>query len=199
MSREQLSTFTDGSFLALDPTESVLIHTDTTHSRKYIRLSGFNRGKRARSVSFSFNGVESIFASVQPTGSSQLLIPNLQLYNPGTGIDVTAALRQSPSAWTLPVDLPSVIAISNGSVTGLLLTSFAASVDAQPILLTVSDSRRMATDIDPTKGSEAIIEVYQNNGSIAVEVITAGYNLSNTDMDVTVSSGVYFFGDIFQD
>ena len=199
MSRTQLSTFTDGSFLALDPTTPILVHTDTTPEKKYLRISGFNRGRRARNISFSFNDVESMFASVQPTGSSQLLIPNLQLYNPGTGLDITAALRQSSSAWTLPVDLAPVIAISSGSVTGLLLTSFAATIDAQPILLTVSDARRTFSDLDPTKGSEAILELHQENGSISVDVLTPGYNLSGSDINVTISSGVYLFGDIFQD
>jgi hypothetical protein len=60
-----------------------------------------------------------------------------------------------------------------------VVTNVSADTDAQPLLIHVQDSRRSSTDIDPDKGSEAIIEIYQTNGSVAVEILKSGFNLLN--------------------
>jgi hypothetical protein len=200
MSRSSLSTFTDGSYISLDASVSTLIHRETAATNtSFIKISGFNRGKRTRNITFLFDDTEALYASVQPTGSSQILVPDVPIYNTGTGIDIYATLRHSTSSWQLPDDLKDIITISNGKLLGVILTGVSATANAQPILLHVKDSRRSNTDIDINKGSEAIIELFQVNGSVAVEIIYPGYNLVHDNIDVHIHSGVYLFGNVFSD
>jgi hypothetical protein len=198
--RYSLSTHTDGSFLSLDHDTSTLVHREDANSgTRYIRIVGFNRGKRARNVSFSFNDVEALYVTVQPTGTPQILVPDIPIYNTGTGIDIYASLRQSVQAWTVPENMHENIALDQGKVVGIVLSGFAADTSAQPLLIHVTDSRRSNTDVDPSKGSDAIIELYQKNGSIAIEIIDPGYNFDNEHLRVNLSSSVYIYGDIFSD
>lgn len=198
--RYSLSTHTDGSYLPLDINTSTLVHReDANTGTRYIRVVGFNRGKRARNISFSFNDVEALYATVQPTGNSQILVPDIPIYNNGTGIDIYASLRQSALAWTLPQNIENTIVLNNGEVIGLDLSNFAADASAQPLLVHVTDSRRSNTDVDPSKGSDAIIEIYQTNGSIAVEIIEPGYKFESGSLRVSLKSAVYIYGDIFVD
>lgn len=198
--RYSLSTYTDGSFLPLDHDTSTLVHREDANSgTRYIRINGFNRGKRARNISFSFNDVEALYATVQPTGTPQILVPDIPVYNTGTGIDIYASLRQSVQAWTLPQNIQENIALDQGKVVGIIVSGFVADPSAQPLLIHVTDSRRSNTDIDPSKGSDAIIEIYQKNGSIAVEIIDPGYNFETEYLRVSLSSSVYIYGDIFSD
>lgn len=196
-----LSTYTDGSYLPLDVSTSTLVHRENANSgtTRYIRVNGFNRGKRARNIAFSFNDVEALYSTVQPTGNHQILVPDIPLYNNGSGIDMYASLRQSALAWTLPQNIEDTIVLNNGEVIGLDLSNFAADSSAQPLLVHVEDSRRSNTDVDPSKGSDAIIEIYQTNGSIAVEIIEPGYKFESGSLRVSFKSGVYIYGDIFSD
>lgn len=196
--RNPLSSYTDGSFVPLDTTSSTLVHReDAGPATKYLRVVGFNRGRRSRDVSFLLNDEEALYASVQPSGSAQLLVPDLPVYN--SGVEVYASLRQPVSAWGLPEDLSSLIVLEGGAVIGVIIANVTASVDAQPILVHVQDSRRPATDIDPGKGSEAIVELYQRNGSVAVDIIQRGHSLAGGDIQARVHSGVFIYGDIFSE
>ena len=195
--RHPLSTYTDGSFLPLDTVSSTLVHrADANTSTTYVRIIGYNRGKRVRKVSFIFNDEEAIYASVQPTGNAQILVPDIPLYNNGN-IDVYSSLKQSVSAWNIPDNIDDIVLLDNGQVVGIVVTNVSADTDAQPLLIHVQDSRRSSTDIDPDKGSEAIIEIYQTNGSVAVEILKSGFNLLNGSTQTDLRSGVYFYGDIF--
>ena len=199
MSREALSTFTDGTFLELAALTSTLVHRETsTTGMNYLRLSGFCRGRKPRKLAFLFNDTTALYATLQPTGSTQLLVPNLPLYNTGNGIDIYCALDQSSSAWTLPTNLQELLIISEGHVTGMLLGPIATTPNAQPILVTVRDSRRSDGDIDPDKGSEALLELSQDNSSVSVTVIHPGYQLLPDSIQTTVSSGVWLCGDVFR-
>lgn len=198
--RYSLSTHTDGSYLPLDINTSTLAHREDANSgTRYIRIIGFNRGKRSRNISFNFNDVEALYATVQPTGNPQILVPDIPMYNNGTGIDIYASLRQSALAWTFPQNIEETIVLDQGRVIGLALSNFTADSSAQPLLIHVTDSRRSNSDIDTSKGSDSIIEIYQTNGSIAVEVIEPGYNFESGSLRVSLKSAVYFYGDIFSD
>ena len=198
--RYSLSTHTDGSYLPLDIDTSTLIHREDANSgTRYIRIIGFNRGKRARNISFSFNDVEALYATVQATGNPQILVPDIPIYNNGIGIDIYASLKQSALAWTFPPNIEDTIVLSQGKVVGLDLSNFTADASAQPLLIHVTDSRRSITDLDQSKGSNSIIEIYQTNRSIAVEVIDPGYNFESGSLRVSFKSAVYIFGDIFVD
>lgn len=198
--RYSLSTHTDGSYLPIDINTSTLVHREDANSgTRYIRIIGFNRGKRARNISFTFNDVEALYATVQPTGNPQILVPDMPLYNNGTGIDIYTSLRQSELAWTLPQNIENTIVLDQGRVVGLALSNFTADSSAQPLLVHVTDSRRSHSDVDPSKGSDSIIEIYQTNGSIAVEVIEAGFNFESGSLRVILKSAVYIYGDIFLD
>lgn len=198
--RYSLSTNTDGSYIPMDINNSTLVHREDTKSgTRYIRIIGFNRGKRARNISFTFNDVEALYATVQPTGNPQILIPDMPIYNNGNGIDIYTSLRQSALAWTLPQNIEDTIVLDQGKVVGLALSKFTADSSAQPLLVHVTDSRRSNTDVDPSKGSDSIIEIYQINGSIAVEVIEAGYNFESGSLRVSLTTAVYIYGDIFSD
>lgn len=198
--RAALSTNTDGSFLPLEPQSVTLLHREqATSGTRYLRVSGFNIGKRARKITFLFNDVDSVYATVQPTGVPQILVPDLPLYNSGSGIDIYASLKQSVSSWTFPENLNDLVLLQDGSVAGIILANVTATNDAQPILIHIEDSRRTDGDVDPQKGSEAILELYQVNGSIGVDIIFSGYNLLSDSLQASVSSGVYLFGDIFSD
>lgn len=198
--RYSLSTHTDGSYLPLDINTSTLVHREDANSgTRYIRVIGFNRGKKARNISISFNDAEALYATVQPTGNSQILVPDVPIYNNGTGIDIYASLRQSALAWTLPQNIEDTIVLNQGEIVGIDLSNFAADASAQPLLIHVTDSRRSNTDVDPSKGSDSILEIYQTNGSIAVEVIEPGYNFESGSLRVSLKSAVYIYGDIFLD
>lgn len=195
--RHPLSTYTDGSFLPLDTALSTLVHRqDANTSTTYVRIMGYNRGKRVRNVSFIFNDEEAIYASVQATGNAQILVPDIPLYN-NTSIDVYCSLKQSVSAWNIPDNINDIILLENGQVVGIVVANISANTDAQPLLIHVQDSRRSTTDIDPDKGSEAIIEIYQTNGSVAVEILKSGFNLLSDNIQTDLRSGIYFYGDIF--
>ena len=199
MSRETLSTFTDGTFLEPAALTSTLVHRELSITgMNYLRLSGFCRGHKPRKLVFLFNDTEALYATVQPTGSTQLLIPNLPLYNTGTGIDIYCALDQSSGAWALPHNLHEVIIIGEGRVTGMLLSQITATANAQPILVTIRDSRRADGDIDPDKGSDALLELSQDNSSVSVTVIQPGYQLLPDYMHAAASSGVWLCGDVFR-
>jgi len=198
--RYSLSTHTDGAFLSIDTNTSTLIHREDINSgTRYIRIIGFNRGKRTRSISFSFNDVEALYSTVQPTGNPQILVPDVPIYNTGTGIDIYTSLKQVALAWTFPQNLEEMIVLDQGEVVGLSLSNITADPSAQPLLIHVTDSRRSNTDVDPSKGSDAILEIYQTNGSIAVEIIEAGYNFESVSLRVSLNSGIYIYGDIFSD
>ena len=198
--RYSLSNYTDGSYLSLDVNTSTLLHREDANSgTRYIRVIRFNRGKRARNISFTFNNVEALYATVQPTGNSQILVPDIPIYNTGTGIDIYASLRQSALAWTFPQNIEDTIVLNNGEVVGIDLSNFVADESAQPLLVHITDSRRSNTDVDPSKGSESILEIYQTNGSIDVEVIEHGYNFERGSLRVSFKSAVYIYGDIFLD
>lgn len=198
--RYSLSTYTDGSFIELDTSVSTLVHReDAEVGTRYVRIVGFNRGKRSRSISFTFNDTEAVYATVQPNGTPQILVPDIPIYNNGNGIDIYTSLRQSALAWNIPENINDLIVLDQGKVVGIVLSNLSASSSAQPILLHVTDSRRSDTDMDPSKGSESIIELYQNNGSVALEIINSGHNLADGNLLVRLKSGVYIYGDIFAD
>eukprot|EP00965_Chrysotila_dentata_P045028 1495491-Pleurochrysis_carterae.AAC.2 len=81
----------------------------------------------------------------------------------------------------------------------MITSTISADTHAQPILLTIHDKGRSNTDMDPQKGTEALIELFQENGAIGVEVISAGRNFDANSLRVDVSAGVYLFGDLFVD
>jgi len=166
---------------------------------RYIRIIGFNRGKTSRNISFTFNDVEAIYATVQPTGNSQILVPDIPIYNNGNGIDIYASLRQSVLAWNIPQNIEDLIVLDQGIVTGIVISNITANLSAQPLLIHVTDSRRSDTDVDPSKGSEAILEIHQTNGSVSVQVIESGYNLESGNLRVSLNSGIHIYGDIFSD
>ena len=198
--RYSLSTHTDGSYLPLDAYSSTLVHReDAGAGTRYIRIVGFNRGKRPRNISFSMNDVEAIYATVQPTGNSQILVPDIPIYNNGSGIDIYASVRQSVLAWNIPQNIEDLIVVEQGAVIGIVVSNFTADESAQPLLIHVTDSRRSDTDVDISKGSEAILEIHQTNGSVAVEVVEAGYNLESGNLRVNFNSGIHIYGDIFSD
>ena len=198
--RQPLSTYTDGSFMALHPTSLTLIHNEAANTETaYVRIVGFNRGRRARNITFVFNGDEAIYASVQPSGGPQLLVPDLPVYNSGSGMQVHASLRQQPGAWTLPDNLADIIILQGGEVAGLFISNITATTDAQPLLLHIQDSTRAATDIDPNKGSDAIVELYQTSGAVAVDVVDSGHNLAVGSLLVNIQSGIFVYGDVFKE
>lgn len=198
MSRLQLSTFRDGSLLPLEAFVSTLVHRDESLKAKYLRVSAINRGARPRCVTFLMNEQDVVYCTVLATSASQLLIPSLALYNSGSGIDVYAAMSQGVSAWSVPGGIEALITLQDGVVRGLDLSGFAASAEAQPFLLVVTDSRRTGMDLDPGKGSEAIVEIFQENGIVMAEVLDGGYNFVHGAMQVSISSGVFLIGDIFE-
>lgn len=196
--RYPLSTHTDGSFLTIDTSLATLVHREDTESgTRYIKVVGFNRGKRARNLSFTFNDTEAVYATVQPGGNPQILVPDIPIFNQGSGIDIYASIRQSVFAWSIPDALIDLVVLDEGKAIGLVSSNITADASAQPMLLHVTDSRRSDTDIDPSKGSDAIIEIYQKNTSIFVEILEAGYNLVHGNITVSLKSGVYIYGNTF--
>lgn len=198
--RYPLSTYTDGSFIHINTSASTLVHTEASDvGTKYIRIIGFNRGRKSRNISFQFNDTNAVFVTVQPTGNPQILIPDIPIYNHSNTLNIHTSLRQSSDAWNIPDNMSDLIVLNQGQVIGITASSVTADVSAQPILLHIQDSRRTDTDIDHLKGSESIIELYQTNGIIALDIIEPGQNLVYGNLRVFPNSGVYIYGDIFVD
>lgn len=200
MPRSQLSTFVQGAPIALDAFSPTLLHTASGLNTQYIRISGFTRGRRARLLRFDFDGKAGMYALLRPHGQIQSLVHGLPLYNMGHGVEVTVSMHHSSStAWELPLDLPPLLLLTDGVVSGMITSTISADENAQPILLTIHDTGRSNTDMDPQKGTEALIELFQENGAIGVDVISGGRNFDANSLRVDVSAGVYLFGDLFVD
>ena len=196
--RRRLSTFNGGAFLPLDPFAPTVVHRDALEITRYVRVSGFNRGARARAVSFVINGTEALYSAVQPNGNSQLLMPNLPLYNTGgAGLEIHAR-SSGAGAWTLRDDMQHAVVLRDGRVDGIMPNGLAASADAQPILLIITDARRTGGNaLDPRLGGEAIVELYPlDGGSVGADVLASGGNFEYAHLHVHVSSGVFLLGDL---
>ncbi len=199
MVRTQLDTFVDGSFLEVDAFVSTLVHRASGAGTHYLKISGFNRGLQPRRLNFTIGDQSSVFATLQPTGNTQLLVPHLPLFNTGTGLDIFASMQQSVNAWSLPTDLTSVVNLQGGRVVGIITLNISALNDAQPILLIITDSRRATGDLDVSKGTEAIVELHQQNGSIGINILNSGENMDGLFVSVTASSGVFLYGDVISE
>lgn len=198
--RTNLSTYINGSFLPVSFLQRTLVHVEDTSSNvKYIRVVGFNVGKRQRNVVFSFNNVNAIWASVQPTGNPQILLPDIPVYNSGNGVKIDISMDHGIDAWQFPNDIANIVAVEDGRVIGVSTLNIMATSNAQPVIVHVEDSMRSNTDIDPLKGSEAIVELYQIDGIVRVDILNQGYGLTSDNLSVQVLTGVYFYGDIFSD
>lgn len=196
MVRHQLSTFDGGRFVSLDVSSSTLLHTINTEGTHFIRISGFNRGRRDRKISFLFDNQETVFTTVKPTGNSQLLLPHIPIFN-ALGMTASAKIQHSTNAWTFPLDLTQMVNIDNGSVLAVVVLNVIATPDAQPVLLKVSDSRRDNNSAVAGLGREALIELYVENSTVAFEILDGGEGLHGSFLKVDLLTGIFLFGDVF--
>lgn len=197
--REALSTYTDGSPAQLSPFGTTLLHDATGAGVQYVYISMYNRGQRARQVRITFAGAPSFTTTLRAAKNTQLVCPGVALYNVGTGIAVHAAASQPAGAWTLPTNLEGTVVVVAGAVAGVVTTAYTASTDAQPLLLVVRDSTRLAGDLDNTKGTVAIVELAQQNGVVLASVLDAGRNFTSSNLLVTVQSGVLVNGYVLRE
>ena len=197
LTRAQLSTFTDGSFGTMSADGDTLIHSASGDGAQYVYVSMYNQGNAQRDVVLSV-GASEVSVRVHATRRSQQVIPGLRLYNMGSGIAVSCRPRVV-SAWTLPDDIASTITVGSGAVVHVNTLSFACAADASPLLLQVSDTRRSADDVDPSKGSLAVIELNRVNGSVTHQIIEGGYAFDQDSLLVEVKYGVLFFGNLLRE
>jgi hypothetical protein len=194
LTREELSTYTDGSFIEMKFDDDVLLHNATGDKSQYISLSMYNQGDAYRDVILKVGNSE-INVRVQSTKRIQKVLPGLRLYNIGSGITISCAPIDK-SAWSLPDNINNTITISNGSVSHVNTTSFACTVDSVPLILYITDSRRSVTDIDLNKGTVSIVEINRANGVITSIIIEPGSAFDQSHIEVTLKYGVLVFGSI---
>lgn len=194
LTREELSTYTDGSFIEMKFDDDVLLHNATGDKSQYISLSMYNQGDAHRDVILKVGNSE-MNVRVQSTKRIQKVLPGLRLYNIGSGITISCAPVYK-SAWSLPDNISNTITISNGSISHVNTTSFACTVDSVPLILYITDSRRSATDIDLNKGTVSIVEINRVNGVVTSIIIEPGSAFDQSHIDVTLKYGVLVFGSI---
>ena len=194
LTREELSTYTDGSLVEMKFDDDVLLHNATGDKSQYISLSMYNQGDAYRDVILKVGNSE-INVRVQSTKRIQKVLPGLRLYNIGSGITISCAPIDK-SAWSLPDNINNTITISNGSISHVNTTSFACTVDSVPLILYITDSRRSVTDIDLNKGTVSIVEINRANSVITSKIIEPGDAFDQSHIDVTLKYGVLVFGSI---
>ena len=194
LTREELSTYTDGSFLEMKFDDDVLLHNSTGDKSQYISLSMYNQGDAHRDVILKIGNSE-MSIRVQSTKRIQKVLPGLRLYNIGSGITISCA-PVDKSAWSLPDNIHNTVTVSNGSIAYVNTTSFSCTMDAAPLILYITDSRRSVTDIDPNKGTVGIVEINRVNGVITSMIMDSGRAFDQSHIDVTVKYGVLVFGSI---
>ena len=197
LTREELSTYTDGSFIEMKFDDDVLLHNATGDKSQYVSLSMYNQGDAYRDVILKVGNSE-INVRVQSTKRIQKVLPGLRLYNIGSGITISCAPIDK-SAWSLPDNINNTITISNGSISHVNTTSFACTVDSVPLILYITDSRRSVTDIDLNKGTMSIVEINRANGVITSIIIEPGSAFDQSHIDVTLKYGVLVFGSIISE
>jgi hypothetical protein len=194
LTREELSTYTDGSFLDMKFDDDVLLHHATGDKSQYISLSMYNQGDAHRDVILKIGNSE-MNIRVQSTKRIQKVLPGLRLYNIGSGITISCA-PVDKSAWSLPDNIQNTITVLNGSIAHVNTTSFSCTMDSVPLILYITDSRRSDTDIDPNKGTVGIVEINRVNGVITFIIIDSGRAFDHSHIDVSVKYGVLVFGSI---
>lgn len=194
LTREELSTYTDGSFVEMKLDDDVLIHSATGDKTQYVTLSMYNQGHAYRDVILKIGNSE-MKIRVQSTKRIQKVLPGLRLYNIGGGITISCA-PVDKSAWSLPENIHNTITVLNGSIAHVNTTSFACTMDGVPLILYMTDSRRSVTDIDPNKGSVSVVEINKVDGVITFTIIDPGRAFDQSYIDVTVKYGVLVFGSI---
>jgi hypothetical protein len=194
LTREELSTYTDGSFIEMKFDDDVLLHNASGDKSQYISLSMYNQGDAYRDVILKVGNSE-MNVRVQSTKRIQKVLPGLRLYNIGSGITISCA-PVDKSAWSLPDNINNTITISNGSISHVNTTSFACTVDSVPLILYITDSRRSVTDIDLNKGTVSIVEINRVNGVVTSIIIEPGSAFDQSHIDVTLKYGVLVFGSI---
>ena len=194
LTREELSTYTDGSFIEMKFDDDVLLHNASGDKSQYISLSMYNQGNAYRDVILKVGNSE-VNVRVQSTKRIQKVLPGLRLYNIGSGITISCA-PVDKSAWSLPDNINNTITISNGSISHVNTTSFACTVDSVPLILYITDSRRSVTDIDLNKGTVSIVEINRVNGVVTSIIIEPGSAFDQSHLDVTLKYGVLVFGSI---
>ncbi len=194
LTREELSTYTDGSFIEMKFDDDVLLHNANGDKTQYISLSMYNQGHAYRDVILKIGNSE-MSVRVQSTKRIQKVLPGLRLYNIGSGITISCA-PVDKSAWSLPDNINNTITISNGSISHVNTTSFACTMDAVPLILYITDSRRSVTDIDLNKGTVSIVEINRVNGVITCTIMDPGHAFDQSHIDVTLKYGVLVFGSI---
>ena len=197
LTREELSTYTDGSFIEMKFDDDVLLHNASGDKSQYISLSMYNQGAAYRDVILKVGNSE-MNVRVQSTKRIQKVLPGLRLYNIGSGITISCA-PVDKSAWSLPDNINNTITISNGSISHVNTTSFACTVDSVPLILYITDSRRSVTDIDLNKGTVSIVEINRVNGVITSIIIEPGSAFDQSHIDVTLKYGVLVFGSIISE
>lgn len=194
LTREELSTYTDGSLIEMKFDEDVLIHYASGERTQYINLSMYNQGSAHRDVIVKIGSSE-LNIRVNSTKRIQKVLPNLRLYNIGSGIAISCS-PNNKTAWTLPDNIQDTITILNGSISSINTTSFTCTFDSIPLLLHVTDSRRSNTDIDPNKGTVGIIELNKVNGVINFNIIDQGRAFDQNNLAVSKKYGILVFGSL---
>jgi hypothetical protein len=208
VTRTQLSSYTDGRPHALSFSSSDTLHTVSSSGTHYVYVSMYNMGALARDVKLAVAGSStSSEMTVTLRGgakNTQLVLPGLPLYNPGSGVTVSASLAHTSAGaavgWSFPTALADSITVSNGQVVGLSTTGISVVAGSQPVLVVVTDARRGATDVDPSKGTTAIIELNAiSHDVITVSVLHSGRDFSTLQLVATPHSGVIATGYVLQE
>ena len=194
LTREELSTYTDGSFIEMKIDDDVLLHDATGDKAQYISVSMYNQGHAHRDVILKIGSSE-MNVRVQSSKRIQKVLPGLKLYNIGSGITISCA-PVDKSVWTLPDNIHNTITISNGSISHVNTASFVCTKDAVPLILYITDSRRSVTDIDPNKGTVGTVEINRVNSVITFVIMDSGSAFDQNHIDVTLKYGVLVFGSI---
>ena len=122
LTTEELSTYTDGSFIEMKIDDDVLLHDATGDKTQYVSLSMYNQGHAYRDVIINI-GSSAMNVRVHSTKRVQKVLPGLRLYNIGSGIAISCS-PINKSAWSLPSDIHNTITILNGSIAHINTSSF---------------------------------------------------------------------------
>ena len=186
-----------GQTITLPSTGPVLIRT-VQDDTEYVRLSALNTGSRARHVSVLLADVIVLHATVPPGGRPFTVMEALPaLFR--TGARVTA--RLAGEGWQLPsmTQLAATVTLDpSGAVTGLSALDATAGAGASPVLLVVGDARRSDDDVDASKGSEGIIELFHEGGVVGSAVLRGGGRFSPNHLVVALATGVELWGEVFR-
>lgn len=192
LSRQQLSTYTDGSFKNINYNTDTLMHTASETGTQYVYILMYNQGVSFRDIILKIGDTE-MKVRVQPTKRSQQVLPGLRLYNMGNGINISCSPLHA-NAWTFPEYPEGTIIITNGYVSYVDTSFFSCTHDNVPVLLHVTDSRRTEHDVSISKGTIAVVELNRNNEFISAQILDAGNAFDQNYIQVDIRLGIIGFG-----